>query len=343
MTRLVIAAQDPSLQARVVGQVPLLYGEGPDAALDRPGHVRAGSGLVRLGSRLAVLQDDAHFVALVDPASGCVRSVALPPGPGGARQFDDQRGTKHWKLDLEACVAMPMEDGQLMVAFGSGSGPARERILTLLWQPETPIRVQLHDARRLYGLLRATTDFAGSELNLEGAVLLDGGRLRLFQRGNGARRDGLEPVDATVELAWDELRAYLAEPQRAPVPALHEIVRYRLGELDGVRLSFTDAAVLGGAVAFTAVAEASPDAVRDGPVSGVALGLLELPNAARWTQLQGLDGRAFTGKAEGLCFDPDRPGRAWVVLDRDDPAAPSELCELELSGPWPAPARRGQV
>jgi hypothetical protein len=340
MARKAVGAQDPSLRACVVGHVPLLYDEGPDAALDRPAHVRAGSGLTRLGGRLAVVQDDAHFVALVDPDSGRVRSIPLPPGRGGRRQFDEQRGTKHWKLDLEACVSAPAEGGELLVAFGSGSGPARERILTLLSRPGAPVRIRLHDARRLYELLRSTQDFAGSELNLEGAVLLGGDTLRLFQRGNGAPRGDRVPVDATAELSWSGLCAYLAAPEHAPLPALREVVQYELGTLGGVRLSFTDAAALDGAVAFLAVAEASPDAVRDGPVSGVALGVLEPTGAARWAPLHGADGQGFTGKAEGLCFDASRPDRAWIVLDRDDPAAPAELCELELSGTWPLPPAR---
>jgi hypothetical protein len=30
-----------------------------------------------------------------------------------------------------------------------------------------------------------------------------------------------------------------------------------------------------------------------------------------------------------------RPGTLYVVVDRDDPHCPSELCEVELSGDWP--------
>src|SRR5215207_7995120 len=94
----IVAREDPALGARVVRRTPLRYRDGDDASLDRPAHVRAGSGLAWVdtsrGPRLAVVQDDAHFVALVDPRDGLAEAIALPPGPGGLRQFDDGRGNK---------------------------------------------------------------------------------------------------------------------------------------------------------------------------------------------------------------------------------------------------------
>jgi hypothetical protein len=39
-------------------------------------------------------------------------------------------------------------------------------------------------------------------------------------------------------------------------------------------------------------------------------------------------------KAEGLALDDRDPTRAWIVLDLDDPHAATELCRLELAGPW---------
>jgi len=29
-----------------------------------------------------------------------------------------------------------------------------------------------------------------------------------------------------------------------------------------------------------------------------------------------------------------RPGRAWIVVDPDDPEQPATLLEVELVGPW---------
>jgi hypothetical protein len=79
MPRRVLGSRDARLAATVVERRPLWYCAGADAALDRPAHVRAGSSLAWLEGRLAVLQDDANFLALVDPRTGGVDSISLPP------------------------------------------------------------------------------------------------------------------------------------------------------------------------------------------------------------------------------------------------------------------------
>ncbi len=61
--------------ARVLSRRPLRYDDGADATRDRPAHVRAGSGcafvdIPGVGRRLAVVQDDAHFIALVNATRG---------------------------------------------------------------------------------------------------------------------------------------------------------------------------------------------------------------------------------------------------------------------------------
>ncbi|MEW5929863.1 MAG: hypothetical protein AB1941_20615 [Gemmatimonadota bacterium] len=333
MMREVEAVEDPALVARVVSRTPLLYGAGADPDADRPGHVRAGSSLAWVDGRIAVVQDDANFVALVDPETLRADAVHLPAGHGGKRQFDDRRGTKEYKLDLEACVAVPGEGGDVLLAFGSGSSPRREQVAVLEGWARGEPAVALRDASALYALLRAAADFAGSELNVEGAVWMDG-RVRLFGRGNGAARGGVLPVDATCDLEWDALRAYLRDPDAAPPPEPGDVVRYRLGTVDGLRLGFTDAALAGGRLLFCASAEDSPDATRDGRVAGSSLGVLGADGGARWTLLRDERGDPFTGKVEGLAVPPGSRDRAWVVVDRDDPDAPSELCGVELAGGW---------
>ncbi len=44
------------------------YRQGANAAEDRPAHVRAGSSVNRFANKLAVVQDDANFVALISNA-----------------------------------------------------------------------------------------------------------------------------------------------------------------------------------------------------------------------------------------------------------------------------------
>src|ERR1700750_1025366 len=91
MPPFVHARFDPALTARVVRSLPLFYAQGADVALDRPAHVRSASGLVRVDGQVAVIQDDANFVALVDPATGRARAITLAAGAQGRLQFDDER------------------------------------------------------------------------------------------------------------------------------------------------------------------------------------------------------------------------------------------------------------
>ena len=312
----------------MVSTLPLRYAAGADPSADRPAHVRAASGLARVGGRLAVIQDDANFVALVDPATGVADAVALPAGEGGRRQFDDLRGNKRFKLDLEACVSVDVEGEETLLALGSGSSPLREKIAVVrgLGGPSPDVRVV--EATALYAALRGAREFAGSEMNVEGAVIVDRA-LRLFGRGNGAARDGLVAVNATCDLHLARLLAHLRDPASVDPPSPENVVRYDLGEIDGCRLGFTDGAAFGGRVLFAGAAEDSPDAIRDGPVTGSALGVLDM-DGGRWTILRDRDGGRFMGKVEGLL--PRDESSAWIVVDRDDPESPSELCEVELRG-----------
>lgn len=325
------ASFDPALDVVVRAPRALRYAAGADEALDRPAHVRAGSAAAWVGPRLAIVQDDAHFLALVDPRdpSAEVASFPLAAGDGGLRQFDDLRRNKKHKLDLEACVVVPAPDGPVLLAFGSGSTPRREQILVARGLASEAPDVRLVPAPSLYAALRACTAFSGSELNVEGAARV-GERVRLFNRGNGAPRGELLPVDATCDVAIEALLDHL--DGRAAAPSIADVTQYDLGAIDGVRLGFTDAVALGDRVFYLAAAEASPDAYRDGPVTGVAVGVID-GDRVRQARVRTDEG-PFLGKAEGLAFDPDDPRKGYLVIDRDAPLEPAEIWAFELLGNW---------
>lgn len=321
--------RDPALQAIVRRRIPLFYHQGADPEIDRPAHVRAGSSLTWFSNQLALVQDDANFLVFIDLKTFEVEAITLPVGEAGLRQFDGQRGNKHFKLDLEACTTVPTANGELFLAFGSGSTARREQILRVQ-EPDLDQFV-LSQADELYAQLRACTQFSGSELNLEGAFY-QAGQIRLLNRGNGAPQGDLLPVNATGDLNWDELAAYLQTPQQQP-PCLHNVCQYNLGGLNGLGLSFTDATVTSKGVMFSATAEASPDATSDGVVNGSVLGILD-SNPPRWIELCTPDGALFTGKVEGICASRESAQQLFVVIDADDPGLPCELCEIELFGEW---------
>lgn len=326
MSAVTRAEDDPRLGARIVRCEPLVYSDPAPAELDRPPHVRAASGIVRVADELVIVQDDASFVA-VRRADGGVEAIALPAGHGGRRRFEAALGNKEHKLDLESAIAVTLDGEPRVLAFGSGSSPRRESIAVV---DVTGRAATLRPAAELYARLREERAFAGSELNVEGAVVT-ATTLRLFSRGNGAPRDGLEPIDATADLELDAFLAWLLS--RGPLPPLTNVRRYDLGAERGVRYGFTDAAtLLDGRVVYAAGAEDSPDAIEDGEVLGARIGIFD-EGGVRSAPLHDLDGRLTTAKVEGLAASPD-PSRLYAVTDTDDPDRPSLLCEIELTGPW---------
>jgi hypothetical protein len=326
------AMRDPALSATVTARTPLFYSEGPGPELDRPAHVRSGSGLAWVPGGLAVIQDDANFIAVHDPGTGRTRAITLPAGAGGLRQFDDLRGNKRDKLDLESCLAFEADGGTVLLAFGSGSTFRRDHVVVVdRWADETP-RVRLVPAPELYRAFRNEPRFSGSRLNIEGATRQDQS-VRLFSRGNGAPRDGRQPVNASCAVDLNALLAYLRSPAGAP-PAPTDTVQYQLGEIGGVALGFTDASAWRGAILYTATAEVSPNATEDGLVIGSAIGVIDPDGGTRWAPLTLGDGGPLAIKVEGLAEAPGSPARLYTVLDSDDPAVASELCTVELAGPW---------
>ena len=339
--RRIISVPDPSLQARIVRRVPMHYADGACTDTDRPDHVRAASSMAWVGNRIALVQDDVNFVALVDPRTGLADAIALPAGKNDRRQFDVERGNKKHKMDTEALTRVPSDGRIMLVAFGSGSRKSRrDNLITLGFtqhderpEHETTSVVSLPE---LYAALRAESAFAGSDMNIEGALYVDG-MIRLFGRGNGDVLDDLKPLDATCDISWPALQAHLARPDGDNVPDITRITQYMLGHVDGVPLGFTDAILFDDAhLLYSAAAEASKDAESDGAVGGSALGVIPHADAsgARYTTLVDERGKPFDGKIEGLVRDRFDHARVLVVVDVDDHTRPSELCEVVLTGSW---------
>lgn len=320
----ITARFDPSLSTRILGRRPLLH-DGPARDGEHLPFVRAASGIAVSGPNAYVVQDDALFVGIVSLDTHRTRSVPLP-APGGERLFERARGNKNRKPDFEACFAATIDGRPTIVALGSGSHPARERVLFFNVETET---ARIFDASALYATLRETKEFAGSELNLEGAVLV-GESLRLFQRGNGAVHGDLRPVDATCDLGWRDLLACLLDD--APPPTPTGVRAYRLGTLDGVRITFTDATLTpDGSILYLGAAEGSPNAIDDGEVQGTVLGILDADGEARHGLILDERGERSKAKVEGIALLPGAPSHALLVVDDDDTSRPSELLVADVS------------
>ena len=318
------ATTSSSLTATLSGLKPLRYDHGAHPTEDIPGHVRSASSLRRQGRRLIIAQDDVSALATFDPVTGATHTILLPTGPGGARVFDDVRGNKKLKLDLEASVLLP--DGRF-VALGSGSSPNREKIVTVA-AGEGALAQQIAGTD-FYASLRLQATARGSRLNIEGAVV-QGQWLRLLQRGNGRR--AYEPWNAIVDVPLHQFIAWL--DGRHAVPAVQRILEVHLGDVGGVPFGFTDGAVTDdGRLAFIACAEDTQDAVDDGPIMGCRFGWLESDDrTVTVTTVTDAEGQPTHLKLEGIEARHGSVSVFDVVADMDRGDEPAQIAELVVAG-----------
>lgn len=312
----------------MIAQQDLTYNEGPSDEVDRPAHVRAASGLSAFRECLAVIQDDANWLAFID-ADQQVTAVPLPPSPAGERVFSKKRGNQDDKYDLEACVTVVSGGESELVGFSSGSRAERDWVLRVRDPGEgAEFEAEFVAAPAFYAAMRDDKAFSGAGLNIEGALSLDHDRIRLFQRGNADACDGFDPVDATGEFSWAALCRHLDDPDLHTPPAIENIRTYDLGTLQGVRLTFSDAEHLGeGRVLFSASAEVPGT----GEIKGSVLGIIESDGQARWTHLTDKNDLPFKGKIEGLTLDASNRGRVYFVIDDDDEDTPSRIFHAQVS------------
>lgn len=307
----------PPLELRELRRLELTEASRPG----RPSHVASASGCVRRGDFLYVVGDDELCLAEFEISSGkpgCLRRVLS----GELSVEQDQRSQE--KPDLEALTSLPPFDGAphgALLGIGSGSGSARERGFFWPLRPEgsldgEPTEI---DLAPLYGLLRAEI----SELNIEGAsVVAD--RLWLLQRGNSA-----EAMNLVAELSLAAVMRSLVSDHRIDPEELLDLRGYDLGELDGVRLSFSDAHPLAdGSLVFTASAESDVSGEPDGEIRGSVVGTID--GTGEVHRLRTIDRR---WKVEGLYATLDAGVIDLLfVCDQDDPDVASPL----LSGGIPA-------
>ena len=259
----------------------------------------AASGLVRIGDALYVVADDELQLAIFDLQGRAGRRLRLQAG----ELPREAQARKAAKPDFEALIAWP--DGRLL-ALGSGSRPNRERGVWI--DPSGAVPPQAVDLSRLHACLRRQF----GDVNIEGGFIIDG-ELHLLQRGNTQHA-----VNAC---------AVFDIPGVTTAPALRRVQRYELGLHNGVPLGFTDGAALpDGRWLFSAAAEDTTDAYRDGACAGSVIGLVDADGALR-LQVP-LDG---AWKVEGLHAQRQDGGiDLLMVTDADDPAQPAVLLSAVL-------------
>lgn len=318
------AGTNSNLGLQILWAKELFYDEGADPDGQRPRHVRAGSGLASFGTKLVGVQDDADFLAFIDPDGMSVRGSALEAGSASHRLYDDRDETAdaEEKVDLEACLIVPGDDEATILSFGSGVSEKRRRLVLTRVNGETVehseyVTIDFHQA------LAEPLESRGGALNLEGAVYFPSlSVIRVFSRGD----HGENPFDATMDVSWDELKAYLEQPLGVPVPRPFHLRRYDLGTLDGRPLTFSDAERVGEGCLVTVSSES------DDKAGGSLIGYMD--SEGELTLARG-DCFPVEGKLEGLSFLASNSARLFAIEDQDDFEKASRLYELKLIGEWP--------
>lgn len=290
--------------------------------------VRAASAIARLGDDWLIVQDDATHVAHRRGSS--TRPLRIFEPVAGFDVFAEADGTKRHKPDLEAACDVVVDGAPGVLLFGSGSSPARNRAALVLASgpgqgaDAAEPHVEVADLSGLYRRVAAALGIDLADLNIEGACRSAGG-VRLFNRGNAHASVASASVD--VDLAG-LLDVFAGRGDAADIP-IGAVCRYELGRIEGVGLAVTDAVSLpDGRILFCAAAEDTPNSIDDGPVVGVALGLLDADRVVGTCVLPAIDGAVQ--KLEGLALHSVEGDRIEVaaVVDADDPTRPS--LELHL-------------
>ncbi|MFP8780967.1 DUF6929 family protein [Hydrogenophaga sp. RWCD_12] len=280
-------------------------------------YLSAASGLALIGRRLYVIADDEHSLGVFDLGdSGPGRLFRLFAGQLPQRHKDRKAG----KPDLEAMAVLPAFESHpfgALLAVGSGSKPNRQRAALLRLDGNGAIDGSARhvDLGPLYDPLRNRFP----DLNIEG-LFVAGGELCLLQRGNRASR-----VNACVRFAWPDIEQWIRGI--GPTPSCRSVSVFELGEVEGVPLSFTDAAGLttGGWV-FCAAAEDTSDSYADGHCAGSAVGIVSAEG--RLVLLEPID---LACKAEGIAVADDGKGfELLLVTDGDDRGVPAQLLSVTL-------------
>jgi hypothetical protein len=224
---------------------------------------------------------------------------------------------KKRKPDWEALAALPgsreYPSGSLL-ALASGSRPNRQRgVLIGLGRNGEPAATEIADLSRLF----ASFDGQFEETNIEGALVLDG-KLLLFQRGNAG-----SPINAILTFPLERALSALENEGLIPEPVIRHV---ELGRVEGIPLSFTDAAVAGDVIVFSAVAESTANAYDDGTLVGAAVGTLtpdgRVHHFEALVPLVKVEGIEATVNGDAVCIA--------LVTDADDPQRPACLFSTTL-------------
>lgn len=250
-------------------------------------YIAAASGLAYHNGTFYVVSDDE--LALVKYTPG-LRGEVIRIFEGTLPS--DPKARKKVKPDFESILMLP---DQTILCIPSGSKANRVR---------GAIVKADHSVKEItFVCIYAELTKRFPDLNIEGAVLFED-KIRLFQRGNGKHHQ-----NAIIDMPLDD---FLSDEFKNLV-----IRDIKLGTLNAIQLSFTDASFSQGLFWFLAVAENSESTYLDGEYAGAIIGAMDLEGNIHFEEEIDLP-----HKPEGLVV---REKQIFIVTDADDRSKPSKL------------------
>ena len=285
------------------------------------GRISAASGLVCAHGRAYVIADDDLHLAVFDDTQTPGRLHAVLPGALPLKH----KARKRAKPDFEALLRLPpgLIDGcDALIALGSGSLEQRQRGVAIVLDSDgEPVgQPQVFDLTPMHTPLRELL----GEINLEGAIV-QGDALLMFNRGVAGRSD-----NAVVCYALRDLIDLIGGATASITPIA--LRRYRLGDIDGVPLGFTDAAALpDGGCLFSAVAEATDSSCADGEFRGAVIGRANARGGLQWlrrlrpnVKVEGIDVQVQV-QLQLQTGNQRECTRVCLVTDPDDAAQSAQM------------------
>ncbi len=284
----------------------------------RPSHISAASGLVQLDTQFFVISDDENALFSFSETSPI---QAIPISKKNLPV--ESKARKKEKDDHESLAVLPenwLGPRSALLAFPSGSTANRRRASLIptaagRGNVEAPLDVDLSP---LFLAMESET----KDLNIEGVVVLDE-KTYFFQRGNGDKGK-----NGVFDIPNSEFQALLKNR-----PWKKESLKFRkikLGKLDKVKLSITDACRFSKGILLLAAAEDTDSTYLDGEVKGTVLAAIE--DIENSTDVKILGRLSPNVKMEGVFVEKRKSEEiAYFVDDADDPSKASQLFRLQLT------------
>lgn len=264
----------------------------------------AASGLILLNETFYVIADDElELHGYPKNLTNAIRKIQLIQG----QLPEEPHARKSLKPDFESLVHLPMIDS--ILAVPSGSTSRRTKGVLVNGGLKTEINFE--------PLFQALTGI--SDLNIEGTVIV-GDAIKLFHRGNGAGQQNAI-INLNLKIFIEDIQLH----DNVTARSLREIENCDLGELNGQKLSFTDAATESAdRIWYLAVVEGGNSTYLDGDFGGAVIGCINSKNEIICERILNCP-----AKPEGLALDiPNK--KFYVVTDPDNRSHRSQLFEGDL-------------